>query len=155
MSDIELNVNYLVACIDSINQLKDIPAADELKTLVNEWVDKKVADTVNDPAVSLKVYCNWKKMAGDNSSDQMATWLDSMPTAESSNEIANLLHTWIREKLSDALAQPENRMALFRSWLSISPQNVSNTFNIVTDNSAVEEEGRTVGETGSLNWPRW
>ena len=155
MSDIELNVHYLVACIDSINKLKDIPAADELKSLVNEWVDKKVADTVNDPSTALKVYCNWVKTTGESSSDPMVAWLITMPVAESSNEITNLLHTWVSQKLAEALSQPENKMAIFRSWLAISPGNVSSTFDIVLEPAAEEEVVESTGATGSLNWPRW
>ncbi|NBO65218.1 MAG: hypothetical protein EBU88_10325 [Acidobacteria bacterium] len=155
MSDIELNINYLVACIDSINQLKDIPAADELKTIVNEWVDRKVADTVNDPSVALKVYCNWKKLAGESGSDQMAAWLDNMPVAESSNEIATLLHTWVAQRLTAAFNQPESRMMIFRSWLAVSPQNINNTFNIVIDSQQDPEPLSLGGDTGPLNWPKW
>lgn len=155
MSDIELNINYLVACIDSINQLKDIPAADELKSLVNSWVDKKVADTINDPSTALKVYCNWMKMADDSSPDPMVAWLITMPEAESSNEITSLLHTWVSQKLAEALSQPENKMTIFRSWLAISPTNVSSTFDIVLEPPVEEEAVGSSADTGPLTWPRW
>jgi hypothetical protein len=156
MSDTELNINYLIACIDSINQLKDVPAADELKSMVNNWVDSKISSAIADPATAVKIYYNWKSLSGDMEAQRLIKWFDDMPSTESASEIRGLLNKFVMEKLTEALGNPENRMTFFRNWLSLSAENVSNTFNIVYEQQPLEDEpAPNPGDTGALNWQRW
>ena len=156
MSDMELNINYLIACIDSINQLKDVPAADELKTMVNDWVDSKITTAVNDPDSAVKIYYNWKKISGDSEAQKLISWIEEMPVSDSSNELKVIVNRFVSAKLTEALANPENRINFFRSWLSLSTENVDTTFTIVIDKPAGDDETPlNPGDTGRLNWPRW
>ncbi|MFM8394803.1 MAG: hypothetical protein ACKOB4_12855 [Acidobacteriota bacterium] len=156
MPDTELNINYLIACIDSLNQLKDIPVADELKSMVNDWVDTKITTAVADPDTAFKIYCNWKKHSGDVDAENLIKWIENMPASGSASEFKGVLDKFVSEKLSEGLGNPENKMLFFRSWLSLSADNVDNTFNIVYEQPLVEDETAPgPGDTGALNWPRW
>lgn len=157
MSDMQLNINYFIACIDSLNQSKDIPAADELKAVVNQWVDQKVTNAVADPDTAFKIYCNWKKHSGDADAESLIKWIESIPSTGSASEFKGVIDKFVTEKLAEALGNPENKMQFFRSWLSLSAENLdNNTFNIVIEPPRVEDETAPApGDTGALNWPRW
>jgi hypothetical protein len=146
MPEIELDINYLVSCIESINQISSIPAAEGLKQVVNRWVDEKTDEALADPAVRVQTFSIWKKLTGDVDSERLVEVIATLPNNELSEEIRQFFLDRVNHQLDEAMKDPANKMLFFRSWLASSA--VPSTENGVEIEEPKVDQG-TVDEAGS------
>ncbi len=120
MPEIELDINYLVSCIESINQISSIPAAQGLKDVVNNWVDEKTGEALADPTVRLQIFSIWRRLSGDADSARMVETIASLPSNQLSEDIRQFFLERVNHQLDEAMKDPANKMLFFRSWLASS-----------------------------------
>jgi hypothetical protein len=120
MPELELDINYLVSCIDSINQISSIPAVAGLKEVVNRWVDEKTNEALTDPVVRLEIYSVWKKLSGDADSEIVVELVPNLPDHGLGGEVKQFVLERLNQQLDEAMKDPANKMLFFRSWLATS-----------------------------------
>lgn len=121
MHDNELDINYLVNCIESINQIQNIPVAAELRTIVNDWVDNKTSAALADPATRLQIFSIWKRLSGDAEAEKLVETINSLPEGGLSSEIRQFFLDRVNTQLDEAMQDSANKMLFFRSWLASNP----------------------------------
>jgi hypothetical protein len=118
MHENELDINYLVSCIESINQINTIPSAEGLKQVINDWVDNKTIEALADPTARVQIFYNWKRLTGDADSEKMVDLIDMLPDTELANEVRQFFQDRVSNHLEGALNDSANKMLFFRSWLA-------------------------------------
>jgi hypothetical protein len=137
MNEVELEINYLVSCIESINQISSLPAVGDLRQVVNKWVDEKTGEALANPATRLQIFSTWKRLLGDSDSERMVGVINSLPENDLSSEIRQLFHDRIHTQLDEAMKDPANKMLFLRSWLATEHENLN-------ENGAPGDEVSTV-----------
>jgi hypothetical protein len=116
--DHELNVNYLVSCIESINNIHSLPPAEELKSNVNGWVDSKVEEAFANSALRQTIFSNWRRLSGDADSEKIIETINTLPDTPMGKDLRESLNNHINQQLEAAMSDPANKMLFFRSWLA-------------------------------------
>lgn len=141
MPEIELDINYLVSCIESINQINSIPAAEGLKEVVNRWVDERTDEALADPALRLQVYSIWRKLSGDSDSERVVEWIPNLPDQGLGGEVRQFVLERVNQQLDEAMKDPANKMFFFRSWLATSPENVPGQDAVTAEQTVDQSTG--------------
>ena len=163
MHDNELDINYLVNCIESINQIQNIPVAAELRTIVNDWVDNKTSAALADPATRLQIFSIWKRLSGDAEAEKLVETINSLPEGGLSSEIRQFFLDRVNTQLDEAMQDSANKMLFFRSWLASNPLespitgDEDESINLIEETSLEpvidDVSPEQVSDGKSPNWP--
>jgi hypothetical protein len=163
MHDNELDINYLVNCIESINQIQNIPVAAELRTIVNDWVDNKTSAALADPATRLQIFSIWKRLSGDAEAEKLVETINSLPEGGLSSEIRQFFLDRVNTQLDEAMQDSANKMLFFRSWLASNPTenpipgDEDESINLIEETSLEpvidDVSPEQVSDGKSPNWP--
>ena len=156
--DNELDINHFATCIEAINNVSfsNIPEADELKKIVNGWIDGKLNDAFADKSISLKLFTGWNKIvaqAGAEETIRIIHQIDEMPATSDPLGWREIIHGLVSDKLNEALSTPESRLLLFKILLGLRPVVVTPVDRItLTDEHQSEvSEPDTISDQSGLN----
>lgn len=124
MNDNEIDINHFATCIEAINNVSNIAEADELKTIVNNWINDKLNAAISDNSTSMKLFTAWKKATGQSGSEDLIQAINLIDKIDSAgmDEFREAIHGVVKSQLNQAMPVAESKLLFFKIWLGLKPE---------------------------------